>query len=434
MVRRILIEEAAMAHTLWVRGLLWNAIVIGAVVGVVLQGTVAQAAGDAATSSNVTPMETELPISSEEMQDLEFLAQQNDRPLDEVIEQYAWRDDFTFIVSDIRDLYGEEFTDAKIIDGHHARIAFKGSAPDGVHSIVLQFERSVPTVTVAVVQARGYSEQELETGIEAAHYAVYRSPHVDHAVTTYDVDTRSITTRVLLADEARDVTEADLATIAQNAIRESSQGRHLPFTTAVVISSASSLGGEDSASYHYGGELLSTCTSGFGTRSSSSTSGTRGISTAGHCGNSQSDDGFALTFKKEHKGTYGDFQWHTGPKTHSNKFYAGSTSTTETDLRSVLSTGSPTVGLTLCKNGKTNQKSCQDVRKLGVCNDTACKLVQMGERLAAPGDSGGPIYFGSVAYGLHQGKVYDPIWPFDRDVFSRADQIHQALGVYIATN
>lgn len=132
--------------------------------------------------------------------------------------------------------------------------------------------------------------------------------------------------------------------------------------------------------------------------------------------------------------THGDFQWHTGPRLESDDFYAGTASTTETNLRDVSAVGSPTVGQTLCKNGATNHASCQQVRALNHCNGSACNLVMMGARLAAGGDSGGPIYWGNTAYGLHQGWKYDPAWPADRDLFSRADRIDNALGVWIATN
>lgn len=69
-----------------------------------------------------------------------------------------------------------------------------------------------------------------------------------------------------------------------------------------------------------------------------------------------------------------------------------------------------------------------------MCNGSACNLVEMGERSAAGGDSGGPVYWGNTAYGLHQGGIYDPVWSFDRDVFARADRIDNALGIYIATS
>lgn len=63
----------------------------------------------------------------------------------------------------------------------------------------------------------------------------------------------------------------------------------------------------------------------------------------------------------------------------------------------------------------------------------ACNLVQMDAETVVVGDSGGPFFYGNTAYGLAWGYVYDPIWPFGRDLFSRADRIDDALGVYINT-
>lgn len=74
------------------------------------------------------------------------------------------------------------------------------------------------------------------------------------------------------------------------------------------------------------------------------------------------------------------------------------------------------------------------MRKLDVCYEQYCHLIQMGARLAAGGDSGGPIFYSNTAYGLHQGWHYDPFWPYDRDLFSRGSRIDDALGVYIATS
>jgi hypothetical protein len=47
------------------------------------------------------------------------------------------------------------------------------------------------------------------------------------------------------------------------------------------------------------------------------------------------------------------------------------------------------------------------------------------------GDSGGPFYWGNTAYGFDCCWRYDPIWPFDRDLFSRADRLDDALGVWV---
>lgn len=72
--------------------------------------------------------------------------------------------------------------------------------------------------------------------------------------------------------------------------------------------------------------------------------------------------------------------------------------------------------------------------QLNVCHNNLCNLVQMDARRATGGDSGGPVFWGNTAYGFHQGWRYDPFWPFDRDLFSRADRIDNALGVNVQNN
>ena len=388
---------------------------------------------DPAPTLEVAAPQIEDQISAAEMQDLMLLAEQTDAPLDEVVNRYAWNDNFAMAAAQIRDTYSDLFVSAEIVDANHAWVAFKGSPPDGVQAVLDSFAEAAPSVKVELRGGHGYSERELQASIESVHYAIYESPVVQEVATSFDADTRTITTTVVLANELQESVVVDLNATAQAALGTVS-ARSLGIAAVVVISDRAVLGGVDSSGYHCGGEVLSSCTSGFGTRASSSTSGTHGIATAGHCGNSQNDDGSALTYQGGHVSTHGDFQWHIGPRLESDDFYAGTASTTETNLRDVSAVGSPTVGQTLCKNGATNHASCQEVRALHHCNGSACNLVMMGARLAAGGDSGGPIYWANTAYGLHQGWKYDPVWPADRDLFSRADRIDNALGVWIATN
>ncbi len=61
------------------------------------------------------------------------------------------------------------------------------------------------------------------------------------------------------------------------------------------------------------------------------------------------------------------------------------------DVSSVLA---PYVGKPLCKNGRVGYQDCQKLRKLNVCYSGECNLVQMDARIAAGGDSGGPVYYG----------------------------------------
>jgi V8-like Glu-specific endopeptidase len=160
----------------------------------------------------------------------------------------------------------------------------------------------------------------------------------------------------------------------------------------------------------------------------------RGIATAGHCSNSQSDDGASLTYQAGYEGTHGDFQWHTGPQAETDDFYSGNATTLEVNRRDVSAVGAPVVGGSLCKNGKTTFKYCEQVRRLNICFDVLCNLIEMETRSVQGGDSGGSVFYGNTAYGLVYGYHYAPFPPFDRDLYSRADRIDNALNIFIATS
>lgn len=149
----------------------------------------------------------------------------------------------------------------------------------------------------------------------------------------------------------------------------------------------------------YGGLPISTCTTGFTVRNSA---GTRGVSTAGHCGNSQTLSGYALTFRGEsYSGSY-DIQWHNA----SGHTYPN-TIKVSTSTRSITGTrarSSQTVGSQVCKQGKTTGYTCGTISTTSYCASGACTWVRVagnGTNLSEGGDSGGPWFSGNTAYGSH---------------------------------
>ncbi len=370
-------------------------------------------------------------ISDAEMEDLRTIAAQSDMTLEEAIERYAWNDNFALAVDKIRSNSPEAFTGAEIVDAHTAWVGFSGEMPQAATETLAEFGGAFADVSLDARTGMGFTETELEAAIEVAHFAAMEQSGVLDVVTTYSFDTGRITVVVALGQSVDAATLSRVEEAVDLSIGDRLKGT---IEVSVVASGTPQLVFDDSNSYHHGGEVFSSCTSGFGTRASSHTSGTRGISTAGHCGNPRTDDGYTMTFKDEYDGTHGDFQWHTGPKTESDDFYSGNSTTLETNLRDVSSVGDAVVGQSLCKNGKTNYKDCQEVRKTSVCAGNNCNLVQMGARLAAGGDSGGPIFWSNTAYGLHTSSMYDPSWPFDRDVYSKATRMDNAIDVYVATS
>ena len=355
-------------------------------------------------------------ISSAELEDLQTVADQYGISLQEAIDRYAWNDDFVLAVTQIREAFPNAFAGAEIVDNNGAWIAFAGQIPSSARAIIEAFSGTNSGISVEARANLGFTEVELQSAIEAAHFAVLESTQVLDASTLFDYATGQITTNVVLDAKAADSVLEDLQASAEDNIANSTRADIInSISTSVVRSDHSILGVTDNNSEHLGGEVLSECTSGFVVEDAL---GERGIATAGHCDNSLTDDGASLTFEEEHEGTHGDFQWHSGSQDLDNEFYAGSSSSTEVNKREVIFNTYTTKGQMLCRNGKTSHKDCQEVRKLNVCNGNRCNLVQMEERLAAGGDSGGPVYWSNSAHGFHQGAVYDPFWPFDRDVFS----------------
>lgn len=149
----------------------------------------------------------------------------------------------------------------------------------------------------------------------------------------------------------------------------------------------------------YGGLTVSGCTSGFTVRNSA---GTRGISTAGHCGNSQSLSGYALTLRGErYSGSY-DIQWHNASgHTFPNTIKVSTSTRAITGQRNRTSQA---VGSQVCKQGRTTGYTCGTIATVSYCASGACTWVRVngnGSNLSEGGDSGGPWFSGSTAYGSH---------------------------------
>jgi len=245
-----------------------------------------------------------------------------------------------------------------------------GSPPESVRNLINTFSSNHSVVSVEVRTNAGFTEKELERGIEAVHFAVLAASEVRDASTSFDYATSQISTTIVLESTATDSALDNLRIIAETNLKNAARSNILDsLSLTVTQSNHSVLSVPDDSGKHLGGEALSICTSGFGTKNSS---GVRGISTAGHCPNSLTDDGASLTFKKEHEGRHGDFQWHAGTRTHTDDFYAGSASSSEANKRDVSSVGSPTVGQMLCRNGKVSNRNRQQVpRSTTVLETTA---------------------------------------------------------------
>ena len=166
----------------------------------------------------------------------------------------------------------------------------------------------------------------------------------------------------------------------------------------------------------HGGQSISTCTLGFSVRNSS---GTRGVTTAAHCSNSQAWNGRSLQFRSERYRDNYDIQWHTSSgDTVSNRFESGRGTRRCTATRS---RSRQSVGNYVCKNGKTTGYRCGYIQSKSFApsyvpsvNSTFIYVDGRSTNLSEGGDSGGPWFNGGTAFGTHSGgagndSVYMPI-------------------------
>lgn len=154
------------------------------------------------------------------------------------------------------------------------------------------------------------------------------------------------------------------------------------------------------------------CTGGFTVRSTDST--VLGVSTAGHCGNTQLFQGMALPLVAEYFYDAGDIQWHSacGYTDVTNEFNSGLgyRACTGQRLRS-----QQTIGTYVCKNGNATGRTCGYIQSKtynpsyipGNGEDSYIRVNGYGAILSAPGDSGAPWFVDNLAYGSNSGSASD---------------------------
>ncbi len=175
----------------------------------------------------------------------------------------------------------------------------------------------------------------------------------------------------------------------------------------------------------FGGKALTSCTSGFSVLDRST--GIRGVTTAGHCSNSQSYNGVNLPFMSGTPDTGGiyDIQWHRGDQafTVRNLIWDG---TYNRYIYGVKFRASQSVGEWVCKYGKTTGYACGTIATTSQDGVN----IRVDNMTVQGGDSGGPWFWNNTGYGttisacsLGDGTpcaIYGPV-----------DQIYNILGLVV---
>lgn len=301
----------------------------------------------------------------------------------------------------------------------------KGTPDDFILNLVEAAEDEV-----LLVDNQPYSFEELEQRKLAVHRAL-EAIGFDYIMTTFDFQNRGHLTAEVTRVAGLEWAPEELIGRLPSDVRSD-----------VTIVVADRPIAEDHAAF--GGMWLrddgtNECTSGFSVRKVSNS--VPGVTGAGHCTgiNQINHPGHAvhsLTYQLEHRGEWGDVEWYVQPvEAEPDDFYA--TSTIIRDVSAVEARAAISVGEPICVYGRaSNSQNCSmevndasvSCTNSGVFND---RLVLMSSGATTTnGDSGGPWYFATKAFGGHKGKC----GILARNAFSVADLFDEAIGVRVATS
>jgi len=216
------------------------------------------------------------------------------------------------------------------------------------------------------------------------------------------------------------------------------QRGEIRFPDKVRVSTVDAMGKPDTEIY--GGLPLSTCTSGFSVKKGWWIFTTKGITTAGHCSDTQSYSGNSLTFKSEmYTGSY-DIQWHTASGyTVTNKIQWWSDGSTR-DITATKSRSNQVIGGYVCKYGMTSHYTCGYISdknyKPSYVPNAIATFIRVDNTagyndLSSAGDSGGPWFLTNTAYGTHSGS---PGADSNDAIYMAVNYLESGLGVSVMTS
>ncbi|MFC6018150.1 hypothetical protein ACFP2T_18315 [Plantactinospora solaniradicis] len=295
----------------------------------------------------------------------------------------------------------------------------KGEAPEFVRTMVA--ESGIP---IRIMDNQPYSSKELADRARAVHGHLktmgYRS-----IATAADVTSGQVRATVTATPN----TSARAATTAAALPAHLRAGLDLDIVDHPASNRHTSLFG-GLATTRPGAALI--CTTGF----SVSPGGFVGVTTAAHCNNSQAVHGAArhpLNLFDEHLGDFGDVEWSTTsgvPVT--DDFFGGSNEIR--DVTGVRALADMMIGDQACVFGRsTGLRRCSTIADLDVSvsdsRGTSHRQVAVAANIAQSGDSGGPWFVSTLAFGTHVGNA--ELNDATVSIFSVADLFDEALGVTV---
>ena len=140
-------------------------------------------------------------LSVAELEDVQFMANQDGITLDESIARYAWGDNFSVMVSAIEEDDPDGVVYVAITGGSTAYIELSGSISSNAQDAIDKFKFDYPHVEISVKtgKGQGFTRAEAEEAVIGAHYAVLEEDGVQDIVSYYDHDANAIVVTVQMS-------------------------------------------------------------------------------------------------------------------------------------------------------------------------------------------------------------------------------------------
>lgn len=378
--------------------------------------------GEATSTSPTTSADQAL------MNDALTIAQQDGESADVVLERLRAQDRFGSLLGELAqgspETFGGGWSDTLTNGAPVFYVRYVGEVPSEAieaadrHKLEVEFKEQSES-----------SEATLQTRADQLHDDLLASGHRE-VVTSYAIHDQSIFGVARRTPSQDGKTDQQLASELPERSRTSDI--RIEYTRAPVAGYTHTRAGAwmwDSDSRD--------CTSGFSVKRR--TDNTPGVTTAGHCESISryEEPGFTpynAPFVREHRGEYGDVEWHTTSHDEFAEFHA-----TSTEIRNVLSV--ETVSAVAenddyCAYGrKTNKKRCDKVFLVNVSSTfdgiTHKRLTAMQKFQADFGDSGGPWFIGNKAAGIQSGWVV--LNGVKYETWSKVGYLGNALDVFVFT-
>ena len=173
--------------------------------------------------------------SPAEVNDLQFIAIQDGITLDESIMRFAWRDDFSRMVTAIEEENPDSVVDVAMTSGSSAWIKFSGSISGNARNAIDKFQSENPHVEISLQTGKdpGFTRREADEAVVGAHFAVMAEDGVQDSVTYYDSDTIEIVVTVQMATPP---SGEKLSSLEKAAERGAAEATRLDITDSLAIS------------------------------------------------------------------------------------------------------------------------------------------------------------------------------------------------------